>query len=157
MKPWPMVYHLHFHVLDREWGHVCFKMSVHPPFGLQVLLNGHDWVQRQAVRAGISHAMRGNAFVEGDLDALDALAARLLDGEELARQLRAVCERWVYSACLIHGLTLEEQQRSGFAYHWSFYQMEYSRNLCFKSPALLESTYQGLLDRTRRTFDLEKL
>lgn len=156
-KQWPMVYHLHFHVLDEEWGHVCFKISVHPPFGLQVILNGHDWVERQARRQAVSMAMRGNAFVDGDLEALDRIAARLLDGADLERQLRAVCERWVYSGCLIHGLTLEEQKRSDFRYHWSFYQLEYSRNLLFKSAALLESTYQGMLDRTRRTFDIEKL
>ena len=157
MKPWPMVYHLHFHVLDVQWGHVCFKISVHPPFGLQVLVNGHDWVMRQARRRQVSYQARGNAFVGGDFAALDRLAARLLDGAELERQLQALCERWVYRACLIHTMSLEEQQRSGFAYHWSFYQLEYSRNLLFQNPATLESCYQGLLDRTRRTFDLEKL
>jgi hypothetical protein len=88
---------------------------------------------------------------------LDKLAARLRAGAELERQLRALCDRWVYQACLIHTLSLEEQARSGFAYHWSFYQLEYSRNLLFRNPATLESCYQGLLDRTRRTFDLEKL
>jgi hypothetical protein len=157
MKPWPMVYHLHFHILDEEWGHVCFKISVHPPFGLQVMVNGHDWVMRQARRRKVSYQARGNAFIGGDFAALDKLAARLREGAELERQLRALCERWVYQACLIHTMTLAEQARSGFAYHWSFYQLEYSRNLLFKNPATLESCYQGLLDRTRRTFDLEKL
>jgi hypothetical protein len=157
LKPWPMVYHLHFHILDEAWGHVCFKISIHPPFVLQVLLNGHDWVERQARRKGVSFAMRGNAFVDGDFEALDRVSASLLEEKKLRRELTAVCERWVYSACLIHTMTLEEQERSGFRYHWSFYQLEYSRNLLFKNPAVLESCYQGLLDRTRRTFDLPKL
>jgi hypothetical protein len=32
---------------------------------------------------------------------------------------------------LCFALDFEEQKRSGFRYHFSNYQMEYSRNLCF--------------------------
>ena len=46
--PWPLVNHYHFHFIDREWGQVTIKMSGHPPFGLQVILNGHEWVERRA-------------------------------------------------------------------------------------------------------------
>jgi hypothetical protein len=29
------------HILDWGWGHVTIKMSGHPPFGAQIILNGH--------------------------------------------------------------------------------------------------------------------
>jgi hypothetical protein len=29
-------------VLDPDWGHVTIKMSGHPPFGAQIILNGHE-------------------------------------------------------------------------------------------------------------------
>jgi len=32
--------HYSFHVMDPQWGHVTIKMSGHPPFGAQVILNG---------------------------------------------------------------------------------------------------------------------
>ena len=35
-----------------EWGHVTIKMSGHPPFGAQIILNGHEYVARQARRRG---------------------------------------------------------------------------------------------------------
>jgi hypothetical protein len=41
-QPWPYVNHYHFHLIDPEWGHVTIKMSGHPPFGVQVIANGHE-------------------------------------------------------------------------------------------------------------------
>jgi hypothetical protein len=38
------VNHYSFHIMDPTWGHVTIKMSGHPPFGAQVILNGHDYV-----------------------------------------------------------------------------------------------------------------
>jgi hypothetical protein len=36
------VNHYSFHILDPDWGHVTIKMSGHPPFGAQIILNGHE-------------------------------------------------------------------------------------------------------------------
>ena len=46
------VNHYSFHILDPEWGHMTIKMSGHPPFGAQVILNGHEYVVATA-RAGV--------------------------------------------------------------------------------------------------------
>src|SRR5215467_12733851 len=40
-KPMPYVNHYSFHILDRDWGHLTIKISGHPPFPAQVILNGH--------------------------------------------------------------------------------------------------------------------
>jgi hypothetical protein len=72
--PWPYVNHYHFHVIDKEWGHLTFKLSGHPPFGVQVMLNGHEWVERRAGQRTISVVKEGNCFVGGsDLPALHRL------------------------------------------------------------------------------------
>jgi len=42
-EPWPYVNHYSFHILDPEWGHITIKMSGHPPFGAQIILNGHEY------------------------------------------------------------------------------------------------------------------
>jgi hypothetical protein len=52
-EPWPYVNHYSFHILDPDWGHVTIKMSGHPPFGAQVILNGHEYVAAQAQKAGV--------------------------------------------------------------------------------------------------------
>jgi hypothetical protein len=155
-KPWPYVNHYHFHFIDREWGHLTIKMSGHPPFGVQVMLNGHEWVERQARQQAVSFVKEGNCFVEGSLQALDQLADTLCAPHAIGR-LAEVCDRWVYSSCLCFGLDLAEQKRTGFAYQYSCYQLEYSRNLLFTRGSQLDEVYQGMIERTRRLLDVDRL
>ena len=155
--PWPYVNHYHFHILDKEWGHVTFKVSGHPPFGVQVMLNGHEWIERRAHQRGISVLKEGNCFVGGsDHRALDRLADALCDTRAIGR-VTEVCDRWVYSTCLGFALDRDEQRRSGFRYQYSAFQIEYSRNLVFARGTALEEVYQGFLDRTRRVLDVPTL
>jgi hypothetical protein len=58
----PYVNHYSFHILDREWGHITIKISGHPPFPAQVILNGHEYVACQARKAGIRFTKEGNCF-----------------------------------------------------------------------------------------------
>src|SRR5262249_5205243 len=62
LKNWRLVYHYHFHIVDPQWGHLTIQMSGHPPFGLQISLNGHEWVQRQAQKQAISWVKEGNCL-----------------------------------------------------------------------------------------------
>ncbi|MBA7575470.1 hypothetical protein ES708_17300 [subsurface metagenome] len=39
--------HYYFHIIDKKWGHITIKMAGHPPFGTQIMLNGHEWVERR--------------------------------------------------------------------------------------------------------------
>jgi hypothetical protein len=156
-KSWPLVYHYHFHIIDPQWGHVTIRMSGHPPFGLQISLNGHEWVERQAQKQAICWVKQGNCFVGGsDLAGINRLAQQL-DGAQGLALLGQVVDRWVYSACLCFALNLEQQKRSGFHYKYSCYQLEYSRNLLFKSGRQMDEVYQGLIDRTRRVLDVARL
>ena len=68
-----------------------------------------------------------------------------------------MCERWLYSSALCFGLTREEQQRSGFQYQYSVFQLELSRNLLFHRGTTMEEVYQKLIDRTRAPLALEQL
>ena len=42
------VNHYSFHIMDPAWGHMVVKMSGHPPFGAQVILNG-QYAERPAM------------------------------------------------------------------------------------------------------------
>ena len=48
--------------IEQMRGHVTIKMSGHPPFGAQIILNGHDYVARQAAAAGMAFHKVGNCF-----------------------------------------------------------------------------------------------
>ena len=156
-KNWPFVKHYYFHIIDREWGHVTIRMCGYPPFGAQLILNGHEWVEREARRKCLKTVKHGNCFVEGsDFTAVNRVAARLHQENAIGR-LRELCERWIYSTCVCFALTHEEQKRIGFAYQYSVFQLELSRNLLFLRGTTMNEVYQKLIDRTRAPLDLKQV
>jgi hypothetical protein len=156
-KKTAFVNHYSFHIMDPDSGHLTVKMSGHPPFGAQVIANGHEWVACQAQTAGIGFTKEGNCFTAvADPQAL-AQVADTLSQPATAGRLRQVCDRWIYSACLCFGLDAEEQARSGFRYAYSVYQAEYSRNLLFGSGAQMDRVFNTLVDRTRSRLDVPML
>jgi hypothetical protein len=156
-KNWPYVKHYYFHLIDREWGHVTIRMCGYPPFGAQLILNGHEWVEREAQRKCLTAVKEGSCFVEGsDFAAVNRVAARLHQESAIGR-LRELCERWIYSTCLCFALTHEEQKRIGFAYQYSVFQLELSRNLLFLRGTTMDEVYQKFIDRTRAPLDLKQV
>lgn len=176
------VNHYFFHILDAEWGHVTIRMSGHPPFGVQVILNGHEYIERQALKMGYSLVKSGNCFTDIMVTSTTCPAtdtgcsansvgstagratpltlAQLADtvcGEGIVGPLRQVCERWLYSTCLNFALTSQEQEQSGFRYDYSLFQLEFSHNLLFRRGAQLDHCFESLIDRTRSRLDLEQV
>ncbi len=81
----------YFDCVDEQFGPVCVKLSGYFPCTGRLILNGNDYAQRQAAKAGIGFVPLDNAFaavedvaaVQAICDGLDegkieALAARLL-------------------------------------------------------------------------------
>ena len=154
-KPMPYVNHYSFHILDPDWGHITIKISGHPPFPAQVILNGHEYVACQARKAGISFTKEANCFTQiSDAIGLAKIADTLSEQPTIGR-LSQACERWIYTTCLCFALDLEEQQRSGFHYQYSNYQVEYSRNLIFEIGGHMDQVFQALIDRSRVLLDLK--
>ena len=151
------VNHYSFHIMDPVWGHVTIKMSGHPPFGAQVMLNGHEYVSRQAESAGIAFSKVGNCFTAVADPVGLARIADALSQEAAVGRLSQVCQRWIYSACLCFALDLDEQQRSGFAYGFAVYQLEYSRNLIFADGHRMQQVFDAVVDRTRSRLDVPKI
>ena len=151
------VNHYSFHIMDLDWGHITIKMSSHPPFGAQIILNGHEYVASQGVKQGLSFSKEGNCFTQvQEVVGLARLADTLSDPRTVGR-LSQLCDRWIYSACLCFALDSDEQERSGFRYDYSVYQVEYSRNLIFKVGAQMEKVFQELADRNRARLDIRQI
>jgi hypothetical protein len=143
------VNHYSFHIMDPTWGHLTIKMSGHPPFAAQVILNGHEYVACAAQAAGIGFAKEGNCFTRiGDPKRLAQVADTLSLPGTVGR-LGQVIDSWIYTACLCFGLDIDEQRRSYFRYSYAVYQLEYSRNLIFDSGRAMERLFDTVVDRTR--------
>jgi len=152
----PYVNHYSFHILDPDWGHLTIKISGHPPFPAQVILNGHEYVACQARKAGITFTKEGNCFTTiSDAAGLAKIADTLSEPRAIGR-LSQVCERWIYD-CVCFALDFDEQKRSGFRYQYSNYQIEYSRNLVFEVGGHMDQVFQALIDRSRAPLDLKTI
>jgi hypothetical protein len=156
-NPMPFVNHYSFHILDPDWGHITIKISGHPPFPAQVMLNGHEYVACQARKAKISFTKEANCFTHiSDPAGLAKIADTLSQPRTIGR-LRQLCERWIYTTCLCFALDLDEQRQSGFRYQYSNYQIEYSRNLLFEVGGHMEQVFQALIDRSRVLLDIRTI
>jgi len=153
----PYVNHYSFHILDPEWGHITIKISGHPPFPAQVILNGHEYVACQARKAGIRFTKEGNCFTHISDAAGLATIADTLSGQRTTGRLSQACERWIYTTCLCFALDMDEQKQSGFHYQYSNYQVEYSRNLIFEIGGHMDQVFQALIDRSRVLLDLKTI
>jgi hypothetical protein len=155
--PMPFVNHYSFHIIDPEWGHLIVKICPHPPFGAQIILNGHEYVARQAAKNDISFTKEGNCFTNVSNAAGLAGVADTMTASRCVGRLISVCERWIYSSCLCFALDLEEQRRTRFRYNFSVIQAEHSRNLLFQSGRTMEQVFDGVIDRTRSLLDMKCL
>jgi hypothetical protein len=157
VRKYPSVSHYYFHILDPDWGHVTIRMSSHPPFAAQVILNGHEYLARQASQTGLSFQKEGNCFTQIDSGTDLAQLAETLCSVNTVGPLRQVCERWLYSTCLCFALALADQERTNFHYDYSLFQVEYSRNLLFQRGLQMEQLVEALIDRTRTRLDVKRL
>jgi hypothetical protein len=148
------VYHYSFHIMDPAFGHLVIKMSGHPPFGAQIILNGREYAAVAAQDRGIGFTKEGNCFTEiADPQALAQIADAWPRDAAIGR-LGQACDRWICTACLCFGLDTSEQERSGFRYGYAVHQAECSRNLLFKSGAQTEDLFDRILDRARSRLDI---
>ena len=58
--------HLYYYYLDRQFGLMHVRLSTWLPFGIQVCLNGREYLARQMRRAGMGFEQRDNCFVRID-------------------------------------------------------------------------------------------
>lgn len=152
-KKLSFVNHYHFHIIDKDWGHITIKMCAHPPFSCQIMLNGHEWLANHPKVKKLAPEKQGNCFVDyTDADELTRHAETLKRKGRLAK----LCDRWIYK-CLWFGLDYIEQQKTAMRYNYSIYQVEYSRNLLFKRGRFLDQVYQGIINLTRPNLDIPLL
>jgi hypothetical protein len=156
-KKTAFVNHDSFHIMDPEWGHLTIKLSGHPPCGAQIILNGHEDVASQGAKPGLSFTKEDNCFTQVDSTVELATGADTVSGPRARGHLSQLCDRWISTACRCFGLSLEEQERSGFQDAYSGYQVEDSRNLLCTVGGQMEQVVQDLVDRTRARLGLRQI
>ena len=127
LKKRAFVNHYSLHVRDPQWGHLTIKMSSHPPFGAHVILNGHEYVACQAHLDGLGYAKRTTTSPASPTPPPWLRPQTTCPSRRLSGGWPRFARAWIYSACLIFGLDLDEQTPSRFNYSYSVYQVECSQ------------------------------
>lgn len=152
-KKTSLVNHYYIHIMDKNWGHITIRMCAHPPFSCNIILNGHEWVERHNEYKNLEATKQSNCFTSyNDGEKLTQIADTL----RTKGQLEQACQRWIYS-CLWFVMDKEQQQVTGIQYKFSIYQIEYSRNLLFKRGRQMDDVYQKIIDLTRGRLNIERL
>ena len=134
---------------------MIIRFCPHPPFNALVILNGHEWVAREAERRKLAFRKQDNCFTElTNARDLGLVADALSSPESSVGRLVQAPERWIHSAVLCFALEIADQERTALRYNYSLFQAEYSRNLLFTSGRRMDRIFGALIDRVRGPLDL---
>lgn len=137
--------HLYFYYMDRQFGLMHVRLATWLPFGIQVCLNGREYLARRMKQAGIGYEKRDNCFTRID----DLPRAQEMINELEHRKWKPFLDLlarranpWVLRR---NGLDLR-------GYYWSVRESEYATDVMFKDAASLERLYPHLLDHAIKRF-----
>ena len=115
------------------------------PFGIQICINGREWLARMLDQAGLRYRRRENCFVGlGDVER----AQRLMD-RQLELAWPAALDRIARAINPAHGRMFE-----GFLadYYWSVYQSEWATDVMFRNSSALAAIYPALVQHGIQSF-----
>jgi hypothetical protein len=137
--------HLYFYVIDRELGFIHIRLQTWFPFGIQVYLNGHEWLARQLERRGVGFERYENTFLSiSDLAVAQRLCASFMQ-RRWVRVLDAFARRinpW-----------LPTIRKQGFgSYYWCIDACEVSTDLMWRNRSALLTVLNDVSDYAIRAF-----
>jgi hypothetical protein len=134
--------HLYFYYLDRQFGLMHVRLATWLPFGIQVCLNGREYLARRMQQAGIGFEQRDNCFVWiEDLKRAQAIMDELVQ-RKWERFLSALAKR-------VNPLPAKLDL---YGYYWSIRTSEYATDVMFKDAAALAKLYPALVDHAIKHF-----
>ena len=129
---------LYHYFIDPIFGFMNARIQTWLPFGIQVCLNGREWLARQMDKAGIRYRRRDNCFPwVSDVQRAQGLLDRQLNSawpstlHRIARMLNPA------HAKILAGFPID--------YYWSTYQSEWATDIMFRDSAALAEIYPALL------------
>jgi hypothetical protein len=137
--------HVYFYYVDREFGLMHVRLQTWLPFGIQVCLNGREYLAVRMKKAQMGFEQRDNCFTRiDDLPRAQRMLAEL-EKKNWAKVLSALARRvnpWIgpRGGLNIHG------------YYWSMRESEYATDVMFNSEADLKSLYPHLVDHAMKHF-----
>jgi hypothetical protein len=109
----------YFYLWDQDFGPAFVKVCAYFPYPAKIWINGHEWVKRQAERAGLGFTALSNGFAAcQDPAALQAICDRLGPGT-----INVFAQRWLHRLPLPFG---PKDHDAGYWWEISMRQVEIS-------------------------------
>src|SRR5690349_3821719 len=128
----------YFYLWDRDFGPAFIKVCAWFPYPAKIWVNGHEWVKRQAKKAGLGFTALTDGFAAcEDPIVLQAICDRLGPGI-----INVFVQRW------LHRLPLPFTTRDHDAGYWwetSMRQVEVSRTIVFDAPRHARGFFEALV------------
>ena len=122
-----MVNQYYFYGVDADFGPFFFKFSSYFPYTAKFCLNGHEYLKRQLVQAGIAY----EALDNGILSCADPVQLQTLADGLSAEKIEALVRKW--QARLPQPFTAAERA-AGYDYEISILQAEFSLTQVLDRP-----------------------
>ena len=141
--------HYYLYYIDAEFGWMHVRIQTWFPFGIQVYINGREWLSRYLDKAGISYERYDNCFLRiENVRRAQKICDRLVKKSKMVRKLQGIASRlnpW-----------LPTIRRCGFrGYYWVIDQCEYSTDVMFRDRASLEAIFPDLVEHSTLHFSAE--
>lgn len=136
---------LYHYFIDPVFGFMHARIQTWIPFGIQICLNGREWLSRSMDRAGLGYRRRENCFAE----LKNAAQAQALMNSQLNLAWPAALNRIARMINPVHG-----EMFRGFPveYYWSVHQSEWATDVMFRNNSALAHIYPALVEHAVTTF-----
>lgn len=132
--------HIYYYFIDEQLGRCYFRIQTFFPFKVQIYFNGRDNLARKLDIESIEYQKDDNCFTWiSDFNKAQELADDV-DVSSLQSLFDGWAQRYVpILADLTHEWNL--------SYHWSIKQIEYAKDIVFKSQQSLDEIYRQFLQQ----------
>ena len=126
-KPRPGL-HVYFYYMDKELGFMHVRLETWFPFGIQIYINGREYLSRELDKADIAYLRYDNSFVDiSDIEKAQEIADKM-EKKKWCRTLDAFASKVNPFLKRLEKIFTDPK---GSRYYWCLWQCEYvTRNRC---------------------------
>jgi hypothetical protein len=140
--------HLYHYQFDPLFGYLFVRLQTWFPFGIQIYLNGREWLARQMDRVGLGYQRRDNSFTWLQ----DVAKAQGLMDEQTQAAWPQLLDTLARRVNPIHDAIFKNYRTR---YYWSVKESEYATDVLFRKRAELEKFHQRLVRHGITTYGAE--
>ena len=138
--------HLYHYYNHPQFGLMHVRLQTWFPFGIQVCLNGREWLIRELQRAGIGYQRRDNCVCQVD----DLAAAQRLLNEQLTVSWPTLLSQLAQRVHPAHETVFANCPAEARQYYWSAAETEWASDLLFRDPDQVWPVAERLVSQSIR-------